>query len=51
MGQTRSLIVYFRPFLVTLTNIVQSTKNGKSIDGGARDSNLGPRDGRRRRIH
>ena len=33
MDQTRPLFVYFRPFFVTMTNTVQQTINGKSIDG------------------
>ena len=32
MDQTRPLFVYFRPFFVTMTNTVQQTINGKSID-------------------
>ena len=33
MGQIRTLFVYFRPFLITMTNIVQLTLYGKSVDG------------------
>ena len=33
MDQIRPSFVYFRPFLNTITNIVQLTINEKSVDG------------------
>ena len=46
MGQSRPLFVYFCSFLVTI-----STQIEKKHRWYAWDSNLGPQDGRRRRIH
>ena len=48
MDQTCPLFVYFRPFSLTIINIVQLTINEKECRWSTWDSNPGPQNGWRR---